>query len=83
MKWRLIQQQEKTPLCAHCHKTVRRGQVLVSQKLGPQHPITDRVIHFHGSCLRSIVDDLPPDETEQNFHDLRDRIAVTGMAFPD
>lgn len=50
----------KPPICAECHRTIRAGQVCVTQQLGPQHPITDRAVSFHGTCLRIVAGTVPP-----------------------
>lgn len=83
MQFRRIEADMKRPQCAECHKAIKPGQVGAFQKLGPQHPITGRVIWWHGNCLRTLALDCPIDNDLQAFNDLRDRIAVTGMAFPD
>lgn len=83
MKWHRITPDERPQSCAHCHKAIRRGQVGTYQNLGPQHPITNRTLWWHARCIRELMTDCPPDNDEQAFNALRDRIAVTGLAFPD
>lgn len=83
MKFRRIEWNMKRPQCAHCRRSILPGQVGACQELGPQHPITHRIIWYHGTCLTELAALCPPDTDKQAFYDLRDRIATTGVAFPD
>lgn len=83
MKFRRIEKDMRRPQCAHCHRAIKPGQVGAYQELGPQHPITNRILWFHGRCLTDLAQYCPPDNDEQAFRDLRDRIATAGVAFPD
>lgn len=68
--------------CRHCARVIRRGQVALVQQM-PNNPITDRVFAVHVKCMKNLVQSAPADQDEEAFHALRERIAVTGHAFPD
>lgn len=88
MNYQRIESGAKKPKCASCHRSILRGEIGVFQKLGPQHPITDRVIWWHATCVAELIETCPPDQRrtyryQQDFMALRDRIATAGVAFPD
>lgn len=68
--------------CRHCNHAIRRGQVALVSEM-PNNPITDRKFAVHVTCMRSLVESAPKDQDEEAFLALRERIAVTGRAFPD
>lgn len=82
MDWKRLEETTGL-LCTQCHRTIRAGQVAVFQNLGPQHPITHRKLWWHAACVNAVMEVCPPDNDQQEFNDLRDRIAATGLAFPD
>lgn len=82
MKFQRIEKNTKRPQCAHCRRTIVPGQVGAFHELGREHPVTDRVVWFHGKCLTELAMSCPPDNDKQAFLDLRDRIAAEGVAFP-
>lgn len=68
--------------CRHCGRAIKPGQIALIQSM-PNNPITDRELRYHKSCIQQIIDTCPPDIQEQSFNELKQRIAVTGLAFPD
>lgn len=72
-------------LCRHCQRVILAGQVALEQRM-PNNPILDRKMMFHADCISDLLSDAPTHGTDpkiDEFHALRERIAVTGLAFPD
>lgn len=83
MDWTRIEK-GKAKLCATCHRIIRIGQVGVSHKFSVlQVPAGDRTVWWHAKCIVADLADVPPDTDQQAFNCLRDKIAATGVAFPD
>ena len=68
--------------CRDCGRVLRVGQVVYEMQM-PNNNWNDRYFSVHVTCLRARTEQAPQDQTKAEFEALRERILVTGQAFPD
>ena len=68
--------------CQHCGRKVRPGQVvLVKHGWANVHVQRDFVVHVR--CMRYILAEAPPEQDQIAYEELREKIVVSGLAFPE
>lgn len=65
--------------CRHCHRPVRKGQVVFSQDT--DGGTTTFIVH--AKCMRTLVDRAPADEDVESFRSTRNRILATGDPYTE
>jgi hypothetical protein len=64
--------------CQQCDRKVKAGQWILWIS---QHDTALRRMVVHVACVRKLIADVP-DEDQDAFEKLRERILATGQAFP-
>lgn len=68
--------------CQHCGRKIRPGQVVLV-KHGWDGTYSSRDFAIHARCMKLLLETAPPEQDQLAYEELRDRILVTGNAFPE